>query len=202
MTLDLYLGFLLVSTLVILVPGPNVTLIIAVAASHGVRAGLMTVLGTTLAQTVQVLMVALGLTWLVAAYGAAFEVIRWAGAVYLVWLGLKTWRDASRPMPSDARFGGATRRGFLIGLANPKSLAFLAAFFPQFISPLQPAGDQFALLAVSYLTLAALFDSGYAVVAGASRQLFSTERARRLIGRISGAVLMSGGLWLAALRRS
>ncbi len=198
MSLELYITFLLAATIIIIVPGPNVTLIIATSVLNGARAGLMTVAGTSLAQIVQITLVILGLSWLVERYGTIFELIRWAGALWLIWLGFKTWRDAAKPLPEASPRQNNLRKGLLIGLANPKSLTFFAAFFPQFIDPGQPAAPQFALLAASYLILATFFDSCYALAGGAGQKRLASGLPRLILGRSAGALLVGGGLWLAS----
>ncbi len=201
MAFDLYLGFLIVSAIIISVPGPNVTLILATAAGQGVRAGLLTVAGTTAAQMVQVAIVAAGLVWLLESYGAVFDMVRLIGAAYLVYLGFQAWRAAAKPLPQIAKAQDNVLKGFLMGLANPKSLTFFATFFPQFINPAGPQAAQFAQLCASYLVLVVLFDSAYAVAAGKGRRLLASGRGKLYLGRSAGLVLIGGGLWLASLRR-
>ncbi len=201
MGLEAYLGFLAISFIVIVVPGPNVTLILATSALQGMRSGFMALLGTTMAQSIQVTMVALGLVWLVQTYSSAFEIIRYIGAAYLVYLGVQAWRTASNPLPDAPSHGQTVRKGFLVGLANPKSLTFFAAFFPQFVVPGMPAEPQFAILAISYVLLALTIDAGYVVAGGLGNRLLATNRARLWLGRGSGAVLAGGGLLLAGAER-
>lgn len=201
MTLEVYLGFLAVSAIVIVVPGPNVTLILATSALQGMRSGFMALLGTTIAQAIQVALVALGLVWLVQTYAGVFEIIRYIGAAYLIYLGIQAWRSASKPLPKAPSDGQTVRTGFLVGLANPKSLTFFAAFFPQFINPVLPAEPQFAMLAVGYVLLALIIDAGYVVAGGLGNRFLATNRARLWLGRGSGIVLAGGGLLLAGADR-
>ena len=201
MTLETYIGFLAISFVVIVVPGPNVTLILATSALQGMRSGFMALLGTTIAQAIQLTLVAFGLVWLVQTYATAFEVIRYIGAAYLVYLGIQAWRSASEPLPHAPSDGKTARKGFLVGLANPKSLTFFAAFFPQFIDPSLPTQPQFAMLAVGYALLALVLDAGYVVAGGYGNRLFATNGARLWLGRGSGVVLAGGGLLLAGADR-
>lgn len=202
MNVELYLAFLAVSCVIIIVPGPNVTLILATAATRGMRAGLMTVAGTTLAQILQVIAVAMGLAWLVGLYGSLFDVLRYAGAAYLVYLGIQAWRTAGERLPDLKAVTATVKKGFIVGLANPKSLAFFAAFFPQFIDVSMPYGGQYAVLSASYLLLAVILDSAYAIAGGMGRRLLATDRSRLYLGRLSGLVLAVGGVWLASLKRA
>jgi len=200
-TLETYLGFLAISFVVIIVPAPNVTLILATSALQGMRSGFMALLRTTIAQAIQLTLVAFGLVWLVRSYSAAFELIRYIGAAYLVYLGIKAWRSASEPLPDAPSDQKTVRKGFLVGLANPKSLTFFAAFFPQFINPSMPAEPQFAMLAIGYAVLALVLDAGYVVAGGYGNRLLATNRSRLWLGRGSGIVLAGGGLLLAGADR-
>ena len=199
MDIDAYIGFLLISLVIIIVPGPNVTLILATSALQGMRAGFMALMGTTLAQSIQVTLVAFGLVWLVQTYSDAFVVIRYLGAAYLFYLGLQAWRSASLSTPQMQSSSQTFRKGFLVGLANPKSLTFFASFFPQFINPTLPSAPQFAVLAVSYIVLAFILDAGYVIAGGMGNRFLATNRSRYWLGRTSGVVLMGGGIALAGV---
>jgi homoserine/homoserine lactone efflux protein len=201
MNTELFLAFIAATVVICIIPGPNITLIITTAAMKGVRAGLMTVLGTTAAQLIQISMVITGLAWLVSAYSIAFDILRILGGIYLVTLGIKIWRSAGAP--SNGVIGQKSlKQGFLIGLANPKSLAFLAVFIPQFIDSSLPTDHQFFTLAFTYLFVAVVFDCFYAVIAGYCGAKFSTSKIRFYAGKLSGVVLAGGGLWLATLRKN
>jgi len=201
MNSELFLAFIAATTLICTIPGPNITLIVATAATRGVRAGLMVVLGTTIAQIIQIAMVIAGLAWLVSAYSFVFDMFRIAGAFYLVYLGIKAWLSASRPAEKISNTK-SLKRGFLVGLANPKSLALLAIFIPQFIDPSLPTNYQFIILAFTYLSIAVLFDTIYAVSAGYGGRAIYSNKAKFYTSRFSGLVLMGGGLWLASLQKS
>jgi threonine/homoserine/homoserine lactone efflux protein len=136
MNADLFLAFLLITFVLVITPGPIVTLVIATGAAQGVKAGLATVGGTVVGNTLLIAGIALGLTWVLKSSFLLFEIIRWIGAAYLIWLGIQVWRRASASreaaLPQQrVHF----RRGFLVALSNPKTAAFFAAFLPQFIDP-------------------------------------------------------------------
>jgi threonine/homoserine/homoserine lactone efflux protein len=205
MSLELYFAFVAATAVLIIMPGPVVSLVIANALTHGTRAGLVTVGGAQLAIAIQLVAVALGLTSLVAVMAEWFEWLRWIGAAYLVWLGIQKWR--AKPLlpeerPSgDARHGAIFGQGFVVALTNPKSLFFFAAFFPQFLDVGAPAGPQLAFLCPTFLLVAALFDSSYAILAGRARG-WLRDRRHVLIGeRITGSFLIAAGAWLALARR-
>jgi threonine/homoserine/homoserine lactone efflux protein len=199
----LYLAFVLATTVLILIPGPNVSLIVANAVAYGTAYGLLTVAGTSAAVLVQLGLTALGMTAVLGAMAAWFEWLRWLGVAYLLYLGLRQWRAApvdltrTRPQPRSAR--AIVLRGFAVSLTNPKTLLFYGAFFPQFISIDRPLAPQVALLCITFLVLAAGLDAGWALLAGRARGLLASRG--RLRNRLSGGLLMGAGLGLALARK-
>jgi homoserine/homoserine lactone efflux protein len=93
------------------------------------------------------------------------------------------------------------RRGFIVALTNPKTIAFFTAFLPQFIDPALPVGRQLLVMCVSSVLLGGLLDAGWAIAAGYGRAWFLKPKHNKLLGRISGAVLIGGGIWLSLTRR-
>ncbi len=199
----LYLAFVLATSVLILIPGPNVSLIVANAVAYGTRYGLLTVAGTSAAVLVQLGLTALGMAAVLGALAAWFEWLRWLGVAYLLYLGLRQWLAApvdltrTRPQPRSAR--AIVLRGFAVSLTNPKTLLFYGAFFPQFISIDRPLGPQVALLCATFLVLAAGLDSVWALLAGRARGLLASRG--RLRNRLSGGLLMGAGLGLALARK-
>ena len=203
MSLELYAAYLVACLIVVLVPGPTVTLILANSIRHGTRAGLANVLGTQVGLAVMIGVVGLGLTSLIEAMGHWFDWLRLAGAAYLIWLGWKMIRSAgiaSATAPSRAPRGGFLLQGALVALSNPKTLVFFGAFFPQFIDPARDHGLQILIMGLTAMLFAAVSDSAYALAAGRARRALSAQRVR-LMSRVSGAFLVGGGMWLAFSRR-
>lgn len=206
MPLELYLAFVLASAVLILVPGPNVTLLVATSLAYGARRALATLAGTSAAIALQLLITALGMTSLMALLASGFEWLRWAGVAYLIWLGIRQWRAAPvaledvdpQAVPARTLFW----HGFLVSATNPKTWLFYAAFFPQFVAPASPAGPQLALLCATFLMLATLLDGSYALLAGRLRTFFRGQRRARLRNRVTGSLLIGAGLGLALARRS
>lgn len=201
-TLIPYLG---ACFLLAIVPGPTVTVIVANSLARGTGAGLAIVAGTQAGFLVMTLVVALGMQALVAFMGWAFDCIKLLGAAYLVWLGWKMWRSngelgTARAERTKSRLGMAVE-GFLVILSNPKALIFLGAFLPQFVDVTQPTFPQVMLLGVFFMLVAGATDAIYAVVAGQARGPLSATRVR-LISRVSGLILMGGGVWLALQKRA
>jgi homoserine/homoserine lactone efflux protein len=191
-------AFIAAVTLLMLIPGPNVALIVTNSVTHGVRAGLTTVAGTVAAQALSLALVTAGMTALLQQVGAWFGWLRWAGAVYLVWLGIRQWRAAT---PDFARIAPRPRvfaQAFLVSLVNPKTLLFYAAFFPQFITLGAPVWPQAALLSVVFLMIASVIDSGWAFAASRVRPLLAPRG--RLTNRLAGGILVGAGATLALLR--
>ena len=202
MNLPLFTAFLLITVVLFLTPGPIVTLIIATGARQGTRAALLTVAGSSVGNAVLLAGIAFGLTWILKASSDVFDLLRWVGAAYLVWLGIQAWRHAgaaAEAIPPGAHVHAW--RGFIVAITNPKTIAFFTAFLPQFIDPALPVDRQLVVMCVCSVTLGALLDSGWAVAAGFGRAWFLKPHHNKLLGRLSGAMLVGGGIWLSLARR-
>ena len=200
---DLYLAFIAAPTVLMLIPGPNVALIVANSVAYGTRFGLLTLAGTVSAIVVQLTLVTLGMAAVLGMLGAVLEWLRWAGVAYLLFLGIRQWRAAPldltkvRAEPRSPR--AIYLRGLLVSLTNPKTLLFFGAFFPQFLSPGRAVAPQLAVLSLTFLALAVVFDSGWALLAGRARKFLAGRG--RLRNRMSGGLLIGAGLGLALAHR-
>jgi threonine/homoserine/homoserine lactone efflux protein len=202
MNWHLFSAFLLITLILVLTPGPIVTLVISTGATRGVRAGLVTVAGSTVGNVLLITGIALGLSIVIAHAAAIFEWLRWIGAAYLVWLGVQAWRHAgATDEVVEPRGHVYFRRGFLAAITNPKTIAFFTAFLPQFVDPSLPAGHQLLVMCSVAVTMATLTDCGWAVLAGAGRTFFLRRASAKWLGRISGLALIGGGMWLSLARR-
>jgi threonine/homoserine/homoserine lactone efflux protein len=203
MHLELYLGFVLAAVILILIPGPNVSLIVANSIAYGTRYGLLTVAGTSSAIVVQLTFTALGLTATLGMLAGWFEWVRWVGVIYLLFLGVRQWRaapvDLTRTRPQPRSFQALVMRGFLISLTNPKTLLFYGAFFPQFLSPDAPIAPQVAWLSLTFFAIAVGLDCGWALLAGRVRGVLAIRG--RLRNRLSGGFLIGAGIGLALAHR-
>ena len=201
MSLSVYIAFLLATIVVVMVPGPTNTLIVANSVRHGRRAGLLNVAGTQVGLAITVGLVLLGLTSLIAAMGAWFDWVRLAGAAYLIWLGWKLLTDAGAHEESAPRIprGGFLVQGMAVELSNPKTLLFFGAFFPQFMDMDRNHIVQVLIMGATAMAVAALSDSAYALLASRTARLLTAKRAH-LMSQVSGSVLIGGGLWLAFSR--
>ena len=203
MNLELFSAFLLITLVLVVVPGPIVTLVISTGATQGTRAALITVAGSTLGGALLIETIAFGLNIVIYYTAEIFELLRWAGAAYLIWLGIQTWRQAGAASAAIAlpRDHVHFRRGLLVALSNPKTIAFFTAFLPQFIDPQLPAGQQLAIMCAVSVPLAAVSDAGWAIAAGAGRTFFLKRSNAKWLGRVSGLALIGGGVWLSMARR-
>jgi threonine/homoserine/homoserine lactone efflux protein len=202
MSLQLYFAFVAACIGLALLPGPIVTLLIANGLRHGTRAALINIAGVQAGLAIVIGIVAIGLTSLMATMGYWFDWVRFAGAAYLVWLGIKLIRAPVEAVSAEAPpppRGGFFLQGFLVALSNPKVLVFFGAFIPQFMDMSQDHVSQVALLGITFMVTAAMTDATYALLAGRARRFFSAPRTR-LLSRISGGFMIGGGIWLALTR--
>jgi homoserine/homoserine lactone efflux protein len=203
---DLFAAFCLATTALILLPGPIVTLVIANSIAHGRRTGFATVAGAGTGNALLVAAGALGLTTLLALLADIFEYVRWAGVAYLVYLGLRQWREVLRataspgtiPVPRGRSVFG---QGFVVAITNPKTILFYAAFFPQFVDRGLALAPQLLAMSVAFVAIAVTFDSIYALLAARIRPLLMGERRTRIRAGITGTLLIGTGLGLALARR-
>jgi len=204
MPIELYLAFIAATVILMVIPGPNVALIVANSVAHGTRFGLLTVAATSSAVVLHLALTVAGATAVLNVLAASFDWLRWLGVAYLIWLGVSAWRAPVTDLAQTKAQARSARvifaRGFLVGLTNPKTLLFYGAFFPQFITPGADAGRQLLLLAVTFLVVAIVCDSTWAILAGRLRALLVAHA--RLRNRLTGGLLIGAGLGLAMARRS
>jgi len=202
MNWQLFSAFLLITAVLVIMPGPIVTLVIATGAGRGIRAAMMTVIGTTLGNAVLLACIALGLNWILRTSAEVFNYVRWIGAAYLIWLGVQAWRNAGTTGEVQPPHGAVHAwRGFAVAMTNPKTIAFFTAFLPQFIDPSLPVARQLWVMCAVTVVLAALLDAAWGIAAGLGRAYLMKPRHSRLLGRLSGVVLVGGGIWLWLQRR-
>lgn len=213
MTATVLAAFVGTCVLLAVTPGPNMALIIAATLSGGLTGGLVTLAGTMTGLIILVAVAAIGMTSVMLLMAEWFDVIRWVGAVYLVFLGARqlwTWWRTRRLTSVGANEISTTARrvsqygrylqGVAVSLSNPKVLLFLGAFFPQFVNPGAAPGPQLALLAVLFVVVLTAVDVAYTVALARARAAVDMRRLRWL-DAASGVLLVAGGLVLATARR-
>jgi threonine/homoserine/homoserine lactone efflux protein len=202
LALHTYLAYLVATIVIVMVPGPTVTLVVASGMRHGARAALLNVAGTLAGIMLVFAVVGVGLASVIAAMGGWFDYIRFIGAAYLVWIGLQMLFShggaADGAAPPTPRMGFFAQ-GLLVAISNPKTLFFFGAFIPQFIDPAGSYALQIALMGVTAMFFGALSDSAYALTAARAGRALSAKRFQ-LLTRIGGGFLVGGGLWLAFSR--
>jgi len=204
MELHVYLAFVAATAVMIAMPGPSVVLTVAHSLSFGWRSALYTVAGATVGIAVQLIVAAIGLSSLLYVVAEAFEWIRWIGAAYLVYLGIKLWRSAGEPVTfesSEASKGNLFVQGLVTTIPNPKSLIFIAAFLPQFVDATRPAGMQFAIIMSTFLIITFAVTSVWALLAGNARGYLNQKRLFQSAIRTTGGLMIVAGLGLALSRR-
>ena len=205
---NVLLVFVFAVVAISLTPGPDMLFVVANAVGRGAKAGVLSAVGISTAMLVHTTGAALGLSYLFARSAWAFEVVRYAGAAYLVWLGLRAIMragfDQDGQEDGEVQAGSILRRGFLTNLLNPKVIVFFAAFLPQFVSAQDgPVFLQFLFLGALFTVLGLVIDSGIALATGGTRNMFvRSPAAARLLERISGAVFIGLGVRLLFVRPS
>jgi threonine/homoserine/homoserine lactone efflux protein len=207
MSPEVVAAFIAACILLALTPGPNMSLILANTLGHGLRAGLITLAGTTTALALLMTAAAVGMGSMMVLMSAWFDVIRWVGALYLVYLGARQlWLFRQRRMspgevlPLPSRPGRWYVQGVLVSLSNPKTILFLGAFLPQFVDPARDPVSQLCVLAVLFVVVLAAVDICYTLAVGKARAKFDAARLAILDGA-AGLLLVMGGLALAMVRR-
>ena len=209
MSWETWLAFTLAASIVLAIPGPTVLLVIGYSLSHGRRIAASTVAGVALGDLVAMTVSLAGLGALLATSATLFTILKWIGAAYLVYLGIRLWRTPvpETPDAADAPVDGSTgrrafRQAFVVTMLNPKSIAFFVAFVPQFVNPHTASLLDLAILEATFVALAAFNAALYALLAGQARRLLTAPVWRRRLNRTGGTALIGAGGATAALSTS
>ena len=204
MTWDWWLTYLLTTTILSLSPGSGAINTMSTGISHGYRGALASIAGLQVGLSAHIILVGIGLGALFAHSLLAFEILKWLGVAYLLWLGIRQWRSAgalilntaSGFLPRRQLF----RRGVFVNLTNPKSIVFLAALFPQFIQPHAPQAAQYLILGVTTLAVDIIVMLGYATLATRIAHWLKGPRAMRRLSRTFGSLFIMVGALLATAK--
>jgi threonine/homoserine/homoserine lactone efflux protein len=208
MSLQTWWLFLMMTFVVSATPGPNMLLVMSTSARFGFRAAIATMAGCMTALLAMMSISAAGLGALLQAFPSVFDTLRWIGAAYLAYLGIKCWRspvhdeteDKPQTMQPAKTAGALFRDGMLVAASNPKAILFAAAFFPQFIHPEAPKLPQFSILLI---TFAVVEISWYMVYAGSGKKLASYLRrasVMKTFNRVTGGAFVGFAGVMAAAR--
>ncbi|WP_372621695.1 LysE family translocator [Falsiroseomonas sp.] len=202
MDLAPWLAFVAAATAMLLIPGPTILLLIGQSLGGGARNALPLVAGVALGDLTAMTLSLAGLGAVLATSAAAFTLLKWAGAAYLVWLGVRMWRAPVDPAAAPPLTGRrAMREAYVVTALNPKGIVFFVAFVPQFLDPARPFATQAAILVATFVTLAAANAAAYALLAARLSGAVRRPGLRRALNRAGGAVLVGAGL-AVALRRA
>jgi len=199
-----YYAFVIAATALAIVPGPTVTVIIANSLKHGTRAGLMNVLGTQIGVVIWLAIAALGLGAAIKLMGVWFDLLRYVGATYLVWLGFKLYRSKGDLAVATERVrpnGSFLLQGLVVILSNPKMLVLFGALIPPFIPQGADVMTSTLHLGLTFAAIALVGDSSYAVMAGRAGKWLSQKRIR-LLEIVSGTCLIGGAAWMVLKGRA
>lgn len=208
MSLEIWLAFVAASSALLIIPGPTILLVLSYAISKGRPVALATATGVALGDLIAMSASLAGLGALVMTSATIFTALKWVGAAYLIYLGVKLFRSAS-----DASLGGLEEvsgagalqifgHATLVTALNPKSIVFFIAFVPQFITVDRPLMPQFAILTATFVILAALNALAWALLGDKMRVFFKRPGALALFSRFGGGALMAMGVATVAMKRA
>jgi threonine/homoserine/homoserine lactone efflux protein len=202
MSIGLWLAFVASSAVLLIIPGPTVLTVISYSMAHGRRANVPLVAAVALGDSTALVVSLLGLGALLATSAFWFTAVKWVGGLYLLYLGIKLLRAgiSSAELTTPAAPGSRWRlfaNTYLVTALNPKGIVFFVAFLPQFVSPRTgvPVAQQLWVLAVTFVALAILNSTLYAVFAVSARRLFASSAAQRRFNLAGGSLLSAAGVW-------
>jgi threonine/homoserine/homoserine lactone efflux protein len=201
-----WLAFVATSTVLLILPGPTILTVISYSVSHGRRANMPLVAGVALGDSTALLVSLLGLGTLLATSALWFTVVKWAGGLYLLYLGIKLLR--TKPTVQSIAKPDAPHslwrlfaNTYLVTALNPKGIVFFVAFLPQFLSASAPVTPQLWILGSTFVVLAALNAGAYAIFASTARGLLTSLRAQRNFNLAGGSLMSAAGVWALLAKR-
>jgi threonine/homoserine/homoserine lactone efflux protein len=208
MSLEAWFAFAAASAIMLAIPGPTILLVVSYALGHGRKTALATVTGVALGDFTAMTASLFGLGAVLAASATLFTVLKWIGGAYLIWLGIKLWRAPviSEPMADNDNLPEKKSlkvflHAYVVTALNPKSIVFFVAFVPQFLNPAQPFFGQMLVMEATFLVLATINASIYALAANAARGLIRKASVQRAVNRTGGTLLIAAGAVTAGYRR-
>ncbi|GCA51228.1 MULTISPECIES: LysE family translocator [Sinorhizobium] len=209
MSFEHWFAFAAASAVLLAIPGPTILLVISYALGHGRKIAGATVAGVALGDFTAMTASMLGLGALLATSAAIFTVLKWVGAAYLVWLGIKLWKaPVGNDSGSTLETSPAERplrifvHTYAVTALNPKSILFFVAFLPQFLDLSRPLFAQMAIFETTFLILATINAALYAWLAAAAGSTIRKPNVRRIVNRLGGSLLIGAGLLTAGLKRA
>jgi threonine/homoserine/homoserine lactone efflux protein len=206
MSIELWLAFVVASAVLLVIPGPTILTVISYSIAHGQRANVPLVAAVALGDSTALVVSLLGLGALLATSAFWFTAVKWVGGLYLLYLGVKLVRTGMSPAELFAPAVPGSRwklfaNTYLVTALNPKGIVFFVAFLPQFIDPGASAAQQLWVLGVTFVVMATINATLYAVFAGSARRLLSSPRAQRRFNLAGGSLLSVAGVWALLAKR-
>ena len=208
MSIEHWLAFVAASAVLLAIPGPTILLVISYALSHGRRAATATVAGVALGDFTAMTASMLGLGALLATSSMLFTGLKWAGAAYLIYLGIRLWRTPLGEPTAEATDVPAARpvriflHTYVVTALNPKSIVFFVAFLPQFLDLAEPLFFQMAIFEATFLGLAIINAGLYGLLASAARETIRRPKVQRIVNRTGGSLMIGAGLLTLSFRRA
>jgi len=207
MSFATWLAFAAASAVLLVIPGPTILTVISYSLAHGRRANVPLVAAVALGDSTALVLSLLGLGALLATSAFLFNLIKWAGGLYLIVLGFRMLRSgASMATVAQPAAPASTWRLFFntyaVTASNPKGIIFFVAFLPQFLRPEAHIGTQLWILAITFVVLATINAALYATFAASARSLLSTPKAQRRFNFAGGSLLTGAGIWALLAKRS
>jgi threonine/homoserine/homoserine lactone efflux protein len=207
MSFETWLAFAAASAVLLVIPGPTILTVISYSLAHGRRANAPLVAAVTLGDSTALVLSLLGLGALLATSAFLFNVIKWAGGLYLIILGLRMLRSgasmaALAQPPAPASTWRLFFNTYAVTALNPKGIIFFVAFLPQFLRPEADIGTQLWILAITFVVLATINAALYATFAASARTLLSTPKAQRRFNLAGGSLLTGAGVWALLAKRN
>ena len=201
MSFEHWIAFVAASAILLAIPGPTILLVISYALSHGRKSATATVAGVALGDFTAMTASMLGLGALLAASAALFTVLKWVGAAYLIYLGIKLWRapvadpgETKDAEPAKERPLRIFLHTYVVTALNPKSIVFFVAFLPQFLDLNGPIATQMVIFETTFLVLATLNAAAYGLMASMARQTIRKPAVQRAVNRTGGSLMIGAGL--------
>ncbi|MDA8479159.1 homoserine/homoserine lactone efflux protein [Citrobacter sp. Awk 4] len=206
MTFEWWFAYLLTSIILSLSPGSGAINTMTTSINHGYRGAVASIAGLQTGLGTHIILVGIGLGTLFSRSVIAFEVLKWAGAAYLIWLGIQQWRAAGaidlNTMASTQSRGRLFKRAVFVNLTNPKSIVFLAALFPQFILPQEPQLMQYVILGITTIVVDVIVMIGYATLAQRIAAWIKGPKQMKALNKVFGSLFMLVGALLASARHA
>ncbi len=206
MAIEVWLTFVITAAIILVIPGPTIIFVVGQSLIHGKKASIPLSAGVIAGDALCILLSLLGLSTLLTLFSAAFLIVKYLGAAYLMYLGIKmirlNFRLEAQPVEASSYDSKSIFRDvFLVNALNPKGIIFYSAFMPQFVTPHQNMFLQFALLSVTFLFLALLNVVGYSLLASKTNQLFKSQKFTSIFNITGGLSLICAGLYSATMKQ-